>query len=231
MLAIDLLLKRARSSMPTGISGPSYASERLTVSSSAEREALRPSHRSVFRAINPHALPVRARRTLQCCEEGLPFRPRAPHSYVASERNHAGSFVEAAHRDFLSCQTSAGFQRRSCAAIARLFAPLPELVVFRLQAGRCVAQQREVGPTSYAPYLERAGSFLRRWPPHAGLPRRLSFQRFLRNRCRLAETQARLILDSRLFMDPPHPLLRHRSWGTAKGAMLKMGCLPSNFAK
>jgi hypothetical protein len=64
VLAIDLLLKRARSSMPTGISGPSYASARLTVSSSAERKALRPSHRSVFRAVNPHALPVRARRTL-----------------------------------------------------------------------------------------------------------------------------------------------------------------------
>jgi hypothetical protein len=135
------------------------------------------------------------RRTLQFGrEEGFPFRSRALHAYVASERNPASSFVEAAHRDFLSCQTSAGFQQRSCAATARLFAPSPELVVFRLQAGRCVAQRREVGPTFYAPYPERAGSFLRRWPPHAGSPRRLSFQRSLRNRCHLAETRARLML-------------------------------------
>ena len=63
VLAFDLLLKWARSSMPTGISGRSYASARLTVSSSADK-ALRPSHRSVFRAVNPHALPIRARRTL-----------------------------------------------------------------------------------------------------------------------------------------------------------------------
>ena len=33
-------------------------------------------------------------------------------------------------------------------------------------------------------------------------------------------------VDSRLFMDPPHPLLRHRSGETAKGAMLKIDCLP-----